>query len=75
MQKLDELKASSSEQELKRELERADLQRQLQQIAALPDEEYEAGAARVTPHCRELMDELRKRNQRAAVGVERSVQS
>jgi hypothetical protein len=40
----------------------------LQQIAALPDEEYEARAASVTPHYRELMDELRKRNQRAAVG-------
>jgi hypothetical protein len=61
MQKLDELKASSSEQELKRELERADLQRQLQQIAALPDEEYEARAASVTPHYRELMDELRNK--------------
>ena len=53
----------------------ADAMLKLQQIAALPDEEYEARAARVTPHCRELMDELRKRNQRAAVGVERSVQS
>jgi hypothetical protein len=53
----------------------ADAMLKLQQIAALPDEEYEARAASVTPHYRELMDELRKRNQRAAVGVERSVQS
>jgi len=47
----------------------ADAMQKLQQIAALPDEEYEARAASVSPHYRELMDELRKRNQRAAVGV------
>ena len=39
----------------------ANAMQKLQQIAALPDEEYEARAASVTPHYRELMDELRNK--------------